>query len=288
MQATGQLIPTGGVCVIQIKDVAGPPLVFSRAIGSGGFEVIETQPEPGSWTVFIDPGLGLPSPLPSDQGAISYQLQDSATTLVLSGLTPTISLDATPDWVDEIVYRAYLAGVSNLQTPPNWQAATFLMEMPKIGFPKLPFIFWTPVTLEQSQTQIGQDVPTTLTTPGRQLSNVSVQARRTWHLGILSRTATERDFYRDACLGIFQSLLGSLFLPLGLDMQHSFRAQSSQDASRDTSPGLYRCDLLLTVEGMFNTALVPTYGIIQSISGSITGVAGGLIESTGFLVTASG
>ena len=290
MLATGQIIPTGGVVTINVTGIAGGPLVTSRAIGSGAFVVIDTQPQPGAFSLIVDPGVGLPGPLPSNQGAISYQLQDSASTIVLSGLTPAISLDSTPDWVDETVFRAFQAGVEALVLPPAYQAAIFIMEMPKVGFPRLPFIFYTPVSIEQSQTQIGQDVPSTFLTPGRQLATVTVQAKRTWHLGILGRTAGERDFYRDTCISIFQSLLGSLFLPLGLDMSHSFRAQSSQDAAKDTAPGMYRCDLLFTVEGMLNTGLVPNYGLVEAISGSISATGGvfGLIASTAFYVTASG
>lgn len=290
MQVTGQILPTGGVTMLSVSGIAGPPLTTSRAIGAGPFEVIDIQPEPGAFCIVVDPGIGLPGPLPSNAGAITYQFQDSASTLAIPALTMSVSLDATPDWLDETVLRVIQAGVANLNLPPGYtNPPTVIQEMPKTGFPELPFIFYTPVALEQSQTQTGQDVPISLLTPGRQLATVSVHAKRTWHVSILAFSAGERDYYRDVCLSIFQVMLGSLFLPLGLDMHHSFRAQSSQNAFRDMSPGMYQCDILYTVDGMFNTALMPTYGIISAVSGSISSAGGpqGLIASTAIYVTAA-
>lgn len=272
--------------MLSVSGIAGPPLTTTRVIGSGAAQVIDVQPEPGVQSIIIDPGVGLPGPLPSDQGTITYTLQDSVSTLAIPPLSLLVELDATPDWIDEMVLRVLQAGVDNLNLPNGYKPAAVMQEMPKTGTPELPFIFYTPVTVEQSQTQIGQDVPITLLTPGRQLATVSVQAKRTWHLGILSLTAGERDYYRDTCLAIFQAMLGSVFLPLGLDIHHSFRAQSSQSAFRDFSPGMYQCDILYTVDGVFNTAIVPSYGLINAVSGSIgsPGVSG---AATSFYVTAS-
>ncbi len=295
MLATGQIIPTGGVAILNVSGIAGGPLVTSRQIGSGAFVEIDSNPYPGAICVVVDPGVGLPGPLPSNQGAISYQLQDASGSLTISGLIPTVSLAATPDFLDETVLRAFQAAVPALVVPPGYQPASVLLEMPRTGFPTLPFVFFTPTTLEQSQTQIGQDVPSALRLPGNtQLATVSVQVRRMWQLSILALTAGERDFYRDSCLGVFQSLLGSVFLPLSQDMRHNFSAHSGQEAGGQFDPGLYRCDLLLSVEGMFNVGLVPQYGTILAISGNVTGWAGasGTASTSGtiaaIVVSASG
>lgn len=285
MQASGQILPLGGVCTIQVTGIAGPPLVTSRAIGTGPFVVIDTQPQPGEFTIVVDPGVGLPGPLPMDQGGITYQLQDSATTLTLPALTPVMTLDVTPDWLDETVLRAFQAGMAALTVPQGYVRPVVIQEMPKVGLPVIPYLFFTPVSMEQVQTQIGQDVPVTFQTPGRQLATISVQARRTWHFGLVCTAASERDFYRDACLGMFQALLGSFFLPLGLDMAHSFRVQTGQQPGKNMAPGLYTADMLFNIEGMYNVGLVPTYGVINAVSGSISSSHDGLIASTAFYVT---
>ena len=260
--------------MLTTSGIAAGPLVYSRAFGSGGFSEIASVPEPGALDKFLDAGEGLPGPLPINQGTYSYQVVDgSGASAVVSGILPYTSLQVQPDFITSLFIRCLQAGVAGVSLPSGYGRPAVLHEMPRTGYPTLPFIFSNLTNLEQSQTQIGQDFPSTQLLPttgvasgAPQLQTITVMARRTWRVGIYTMSAGEREFWRDGVLAILQSLLGSVFQPLGLDMSHSFLAHSDQRVNRLEDPGFYFCDILWRVEGMYNVGLAPGFGPIDAIT----------------------
>lgn len=292
--ASGCVTPVGSV-VLSISGIAGGPLVTSRAFGaspaSGDYSQVDYQPNPGAWTIYVDSGDGLPGPLPNTQGAYNYFIQDSATGVFVTGLAPIASISVEPDWLDETILGALRSGITNLSiptrilgTPPQTPALYY--DMPRVGFPSLPFVFFTPMSMQQVETQIGQDLPEALSTPGRQLETISVQVSRTYRQTVFARTATEREFYRDSVLGIWQVILATILQPLGKDLHHTFMVHSTQDAEGpDKSPGFYEADILYSFQGTFNAGIVPVYGTIEAVSVAMTGSLGVAEESeTGYSV----
>ena len=251
---SGFVAPTGGVCVLQVSGIAGGPVVYSRSFGSGAYQVIATDPNPrSSYDVFIDPGELLQGPLPSNLGAYNYMVSDSISTGYVTGLTPYTSLSVTPDFATVLVERSLEAGVAGLILPRGYQRPQVLHEMPKAGTQAIPYILVNQITMQQSHTQIGQSVPATLPGPGGvQNQTLSVTAKRSWRIEVFVRTSAEREFYRDAVLSIFASMLASTFRPLGWDMSHSFIVHADQMVGKDMDPGFYFADVLYTIEGMYN------------------------------------
>lgn len=268
---SGSVAPTGGVVVLQVSGIAGAPLVYSRSIGSGAYSTIYTVTNPiKSYDVFVDYGEGLQGPLPSNQGNYNYQVSDSVTTGVCSGLVPYQSLLVQPDFATILVERSLEAGILNLTLPSGYQRPSVIHEMPRAGYQALPYILINQITLEQSNTQIGQDVPSVQITPtGAPSQTLAVLARRTWRCEVFCRTAGEREYYRDAVLSIFQSILASIFQPLQLDISHSFIVHSDQMVGKDLDPGFYFSDILFRTEGIFNVGLNPSYSTINNILSDI-------------------
>jgi hypothetical protein len=264
--------------LLTASGIAQPPLTYNRAFGSGAYEQIAVVADPGAVDKFLDAGEGLPGPLPIDQGAYNYQVVDgSGASASVGGILPYTSLQVEPDYITALFLRCLQAGVAGVALPNGYRRPTVLHEMPRVGFPTLPFILPNLTNLEQSQTQTGQDFPVAQALPttgtvgdAQQLQTISVMARRTWRVTVYTMSAGEREFWRDGVLGILQSLLGSVFQPLGLDMSHSFMAHSDQKTERLNDPGFYFCDILWRIEGMYNVGLAPFYGPITTIDSTTT------------------
>ena len=272
---TGKVTPTGGVCVLQVSGIAGGPLIYSRSFGSGAYSIIATVPNPrSSVDTYVDPGDGLQGPLPANMGSYNYMVSDSVSSASVTGLVPYTSLSVAPDFATVLVERSLEAGIDGLVLPRGYQRPKVLHEMPKGGTQSLPFVLVNQITMQQSRTQIGQDVPTTLAGPGGiQNQTLAIMATRTWRLEIFVRTSAEREFYRDAVLAIFASMLASTFQPLGWDMKHSFMVHSDQRVgSGDMDPGFYFSDILYTIEGVYNVGLLASYGMVETIDAGVPGI----------------
>jgi len=218
-------------------------------------------------------------------GNYNYMVTDSVSTGYVSGLAPYTSLLVSPDFATVLVERSLEAGIMGLTLPPGYQRPQVLHEMPKAGMQAIPFILVNQITMQQSRTQIGQDVPTTLAGPGGiQNQTLAVTAKRTWRMEVFVRTSAEREFYRDAVLAIFASMLSSTFQPMGMDMNHTFMVHSDQMSGKDMDPGFYFADILYTIEGAFNVGLQANYGMIETIDTDIVGYPGAGSPMLGTLI----
>jgi len=268
VSVAGIVAPTGGVVVLQVSGIAGGPLIYSRSFGSGAYQVIGTVPNPrSSYDIFVDPGELLQGPLPTNMGNYNYMVTDSVSSGYALNLVPYTSLSVSPDFATVLVERSLEAGIDGLILPNGYQRPKVLHEMPKAGTQSIPYIMVNQITMQQSRTQIGQDVPTTLAGPGGvQNQTLAIIAKRTWRLEIFVRTSAEREFYRDAVLGIFASMLSSTFQPLSWDMNHSFMVHSDQRVGKDMDPGFYFSDILYTIEGAYNVGLLASYGMLETVN----------------------
>lgn len=272
ISVSGVVVPTGGVAVLTASGIASSGVTFSRSFGSGAYSVIDTTTNPGNFCVLIDYGINLPGPLPNDQGDWNYEVTDGLTQASVSLVPYTALVFSVTDSLTVTLIRSILSGINNLVLPAGYKRPTVYHEMPKTGFPPLPFIFVTQIGLEQADTQIGQDFPLVQQLNNNYLmQNYSVMAKRTWRVSTYSRTAGEREYYRGVVVGIFQTFLSSILQPIGSDMSHNFIVQSGQDSGGDADPGFYWSDMMLSAKGIYNTTFVPQIGTIATISTTLSG-----------------
>jgi hypothetical protein len=84
----------------------------------------------------------------------------------------------------------------------------------------------------------------------------------------MSQDAAERDYYRDTLLALFRILAATAFSPIGINVTHSFQANSYADVNEweGKIPGFYAADLMLELDGVFPAATLTNYGIIETIT----------------------
>jgi hypothetical protein len=89
---------------------------------------------------------------------------------------------------------------------------------------------------------------------------------------VFCQDAQERDFYRDSLLNIFRVLKATVFTPIGYNVSHSYQAASYTDAKEweGHAPGFYGADLMLEIDGVFNTTVLFNYGVIKEIDVGVT------------------
>lgn len=268
------VIPTGGAVLLLLPgylDPSVPTMTLSRAVsgvsGLGTFtQIYSGSPLP----VWVDAGDMLPAPL-SPTTQYVYQITDASGTSQAGPITPSGGILTKPDQLTELFIRLLQAGVSNLPLPQGINPVQVVTAMPQGGWQALPFIIVNLDLLQQAETQIGQDV-TFPDTNNPNSWSISVYAKRLWRVTVFTKNTKERDFYRDSLLAIFQVLLPSVFVPLGLEIHHSFQAASGTDPKEYDGhiPGFYYADLLFEIDGSFEAAQVLNYGLIETITTTAT------------------
>lgn len=268
-QLTASVAPTGGAIVLTMPGymsaTATGAITLARAVQSDGtlsaFTTLYTGPANGAY-VWIDAGDGLAAPL-SASNAYTYQVTDAGGTVQVGPLTPAPSLQPSVDGLTQLFIRLVQAGISNLTLPPGVQPVQVTTQMPVGGWQALPFVVVNLDLIQQDEVPIGQDMPQP---DASNIWEIVTYAKRVWRVTVLSRSAAERDFYRDSLLAIFQSLKSTVFASLGLDNRHDFQAASGTDVNEweGRSPGFYFADVLMTISGPMSVALLTGYGVIQS------------------------
>jgi len=257
------LIPTGGAVSLSIS--ASGATTLSRAVsgvsGLGAFTQLYSGP---AIQYYLDVGDLLPAPLVATDQYV-YQLTDTSGTLTSSPITPACFLNLQIEPLLSILIRLLQAGINNLVPPTGINKAQVIQAMPLGGLQPMPFIVcnldlkqMSDIPIGQTAEQVDKDGNWTMTGFARYIFRTS----------ILATNSLDRDFYRDAVVGIFLSIIKSVFSPLGLDIRHNYQASSGQVAN-DTdakAPGFYYCDVLTTFEGTFNTLITPSYGLMNTIT----------------------
>ncbi len=270
------VVPIGGVITLQMPGWLPPgpdqgPVTIARAVsGSAGlspFTTLYTGAASGAWS-WIDAGDNLPAPLMPGSGYV-YQVTDNTGTTQIGPVYPAPTFFNDPDRLTQLFIRLLQAGVNNLTLPQGISPVQVTQQMPQGGFQALPYIIVNLDLIQQYQTGIGQDVEN----PNSQgVWDIAVNATRVWRVSVMARNALERDFYRDTLLGMFQILLATVFLPLGLDVHHDFQAASGTDAREweGKNPGFYYAELIFKISGTFtiNILTLPLY--INTITATAT------------------
>lgn len=293
------VLPTGGIIGMVFSTAVSGTISLSRAVsGVGGLS---------AWTVlysgaplsttqsdcfYLDNGEQLPGGvlLPSNQYV--YQLVDANGTIVSSPLTPVSSLQL--DRIDfmPVLISILQGAVNTLQLPTGIERTQVLQAMPLTGIPPMPFIVANPDMIQQDDVPIGQSTYQSLGQGVFQPSNsqtvtVTELARRVFRISVLSLNSVERDFYRDMIIAVFKNSLTTVFQQLGVDVQHNYQASSYQTTQilQGMVPGFYGADVILELRGTSNISLTSTYGIIKTITSTISGEAGSITTTS---VTTSG
>lgn len=257
-------IPTGGAISLNIF-ANGTQMMLARASGSvsGTYVTIYSGvPTP----LYIDTGDGLTQCLSS--GVIyAYKMTDANGDTFSGAVQPILSLDILQEPLLTMMQRLIQGGISNIKPPIGvnaFPASQVVVAMPLTGNPPLPMITINLEVFQQAAIPIGQEV-------GQYLPNgtwtLTGLAKRVFRITVLAQNAADREFYRDALVAIFQSLLSTVFAPAGLNVSHKFQAFSSQVAHDPSgqAPGFYFADIVLEIEGTSNIAITPTFGIVNAI-----------------------
>lgn len=273
-QLTASVVPTGGAIMLNLPGYVSPTasgtITIARAVQSGGtlsaFGTLYSGPPLAVWIDAGDGTDGAPGPAPlSASLAYVYQVTDSGGAVQVGPLTPAPSLQPSNDGLTQLFIRLLQAGINNLTLPTGVQPVQVTTQMPVGGWQALPFIIVNLDLIQQDEVPIGQDMPQP---DASNVWEITTYAKRVWRVTVLSRSAAERDFYRDSLLSIFQALKATVFAPLGLDNRHDFQAASGTDVNEweGRSPGFYFADVLMTISGTMSVALLTGYGVIQSFA----------------------
>ena len=262
---TYKLVPTGGAISLTIN-ASGTAMTFSRAVsgvsGIGAYtQLYSGAPIP----LYIDAGDLLPAPLVSGATYV-YKLVDANGTTQTSGINPYAQLNIEQEPLLALMIRLLQAAFNNLVPPAGVTPCQVLQCMPLAGIPPMPFVTVNLDLFQQGEIPIGQNVQNY----DNQNSTWTITgfAKRIFRISVLATNTADRDYYRDATVAMLESIINSVFLPLGLDIRHSYQAASGQVAksTEQMNPGFYYCDVMLTVEGTFNISIVTTYGQISVIT----------------------
>lgn len=260
------VLPTGGAIMLALTNQASGDWTLTRTMGDTSVILDEgTATTTGPWC-FLDTGDGAPAPLlPS--ATYSYAFTDPLGTAESGPLMPVASIDLERDQMLHIMIRLLQGAFSAMTLPDGIDKPQVRNAMPLIGFPPMPFVVIYPELIQQEEVPIGVDVPNP--DPDNIWQNHEV-ARRVFRVSVLSRNAGERDYLRDAIIAVFRSSLAYFLTEIGQDMRQRWQGASYQNSADNKGelPGFYGCDLMLEFSGVFQLAIITSYGIIEKIDGA--------------------
>lgn len=268
---TATIIPTGGAVLLQFPSFRAllttpATITISRSIaGTNIWTTIYAGPPVEA---FLDVGDGTPLPL---NPAIEYfwRLTGGASAVIAGPLMPSSSFLNQPDQLTDILIRALQGAINTMVLPPGIKHTQVTTKMPMNGWTAMPFIVVNLDLIQQTETEIGEDV---INPTNDNNWTLFANAKRVWRVTIMSQDVDERDFYRDTLLSVFRVLLATAFAPLGLNVQHSFSASSYPSAQEwdGQIPGFYAADLMFELDGIFPAAVVTNYPVILAVESDPT------------------
>jgi hypothetical protein len=255
--------PTGGIAILKLKSAGSSwSLVRSVISGTGTTQPVTLFSACDSVPVFVDIGDGTKAPL---DPTLSYQytFTTSKGTVTAGPIVPSASIVLEPDHLTQIMLRALTSGVRSLVLPANFRNVPSVFHaMPMGAQPTIPMITLNGTLLQQGDIPIGQN------NPNNRLANtlkIGGQALRHYTIAVLTTTVEEREYYRDAVLGIFHSILGTILAAIGDNATHRFQVHSSQVTGDGMQPGFYYAEMMLELTGSFAVGVSTTYGVINEI-----------------------
>jgi hypothetical protein len=258
-----QAVPTGGAIAINVSGVPSGVSTLQRAASGIGATSGYSQIYSGPVLAFyVDVGDGTPGPL-NPAWSFSYLYTDS----LGSGATPYIQPIATlllqSDATTQILVRLIQGAMNSLVVPLGFPRPQVTQAMPMGGSLPMPLIVVNVDLLQMAEVPIGQSV-----TPIDPISNqqiITQFAHRTYRVSLLTQNVEQRDFYKEALIGIFEALYQTVLQPLGLDTTHKWQATAGQIAydPKAMAPGFFYAEVMLDFTGTLNTIISPEVGLIE-------------------------
>lgn len=267
---TCSVAPTGGIVVLKLASSA-PAATWSlvRGVVSGGTTVGQTILFTGPsevQPVFLDIGDGLKTPLDPTQ-QYEYTFTTGAGVATSGPVQPSAEIELEPDHMTAVLLRGLQSGVRSLKLPAAFKNAPSVFHaMPMGSIPTLPMISLNETLLQQGDIPIGQNNLANLTSNSQVVGG---QALRHYTIAVLTLTVEEREYYRDAVLGIINALLGPVFEAIGENSTHRFQVNSSQVTGDAMMPGFYFAEILWEFTGTFSVGVSTTYGVVEQIVGTV-------------------
>lgn len=267
-----KVVPTGGTIVLNITlstglDVNATNITIVRNnITASTSTTIYT----GVYTpVFLDDGEKLPNYL-DFATTYSYTVTDPGGTVVTRELIPAAQLVVTQSYLDKLLFRLFSAGINALVIPANLLPPTgrtkirVLQAMPSNGSDILPLVVMNLDLEQQEAIQIGHDVNSSWTN----LWTIPSVVFRRYSISVLTETSEERDYYKDACVGILYTMMQGL-IEIGQDLSYKYQVAQSQVAEGDKSPGFFEAEVMLDIQGIFNVSVRTDYPVTETIAVAI-------------------
>lgn len=276
------IVATGGAVLLNIATSAGVDpvsgtITLNRYTGSLTNTPVQLYQGPIT-PVYIDAGDGLPNYL-NFATTYYYSVIDAGGTATTGAIVPSAEVTVYNNYLDELLFRLFSAGISALAVPPAFSRIRVLQAMPlTLSSELIPFIVMNLDLEQQEFIQIGQSIDTSFTNTFIQ----PVILRRRYSLSTLTFNARERDFYKDATIAVLYSMLPALS-EIGSDININFQAAQSQVTSNAAMPGFYEAHIMLDFEGTFNIITTTNFGLISTINPIVSGsTVSGVIQFIGF------
>ena len=270
---TYSVVPSGGIISLTLASKLATGWSLTRYVDTGGvlsnpITVPIVAPTPpivaGSFTqvVVLDVGDGTNAPL-DPALSYAYTFTTSAGSVTTAAIPVAVTLEIVQDELTLILIRVLQSGLKSLAVPNLFKNKPSVFHaMPLTGQPTLPFVAVNQTNFSQSMVPIGQQ---NITNYQSNTATMPSMAKRRYNIAVITTTVEEREFYRDAIVSIFLTILGPLFNSIGQNVSHDFLVENSQVTADAMAPGFYYSEIMITVEGTFNTILTTAYGTIASI-----------------------
>lgn len=263
-----QVAPTGGITILKLQSAAlAGSWALMRGVVSGASLVdsvtLFNAPE-FIQPIFLDIGDGTKAPLDPTL-SYKYTFTTSAGTVVTDAISPAASITLEPDHLTAILLRALTAGFRSLAIPAAFNNRPKVFHAMPMGVqPTLPMVSLNGTLLQQGDIPIGQNNPNNINTNTLVIGGLAL---RHYTIAVMASTVEEREFYRDATLGIFNAILGPILGAIGENSTHRFQVHSSQVVGAGQQPGFFYSEILIELTGAFSVAVSTAYGVIETITG---------------------
>lgn len=267
------VISTGGIVLLDLASTAAPESwsLVRSVVGVSGLtnQTVLVSGAAEAIPVYIDLGDGNNQNVPLDPATL-YQYEFSTSQGVAT--TDTICVSGTivlePDHMTRLMARAMQAGLASLVLPTHFmQKATFSYAMPIVTQLRFPMVLMNLDLLQQTEIPIGQGLQTDYQ---KNFNSYPSIALRRYVLRVFTTNVDERDFYRDAVIGIFNTILTPLFQRIGQDVNHTYQASNGQIVGDQMNPGAFYAEIALQFAGLYNVGVSTYFPTIEAIAFAVS------------------
>lgn len=255
-----QPLPTGGIITLNID--ADTTMTLERAVQSAS-PVWQTLYSGDPLSLWIDTGDLMNAPLDA-QTTYLYRVTDANGQVESGPILPAAALTINQDKILSLLLRMMQAAFTNMVLPRGFVRPQVLHAMPLTfgGSPALPIITinldYGPV---MEEAPIGQGVNASQTNEW----TLTAQVRRRFSMTVLSYSAQEREYYRDAIISVFSSMAPLVFGQIWDDTRFMYQAYSSQKTKDEESPAFYFAQVMLDLVGSLNTTVTTQFGSVENV-----------------------